>query len=179
VGFALAATILRQREVAAHHLPALGLGYRRGRFRWSPHQAQGVHLAGLIDLFMATPLVTVQMATEKLKVTPQAVEVMLGELGPGLSCELTGRKGYRAWGIVQWRDRAKGVITPSGGSSQVGCLVSLVVSMTSFSDMSALAIARHMWNGPQCKGFFSRFHHAGTVRSYVRPLCAAYDRWPR
>jgi len=54
----------------------------------------------LIDLFMATPLITVQMATEKLKVTPQAVEVMLRELGPGLSCELTGRKGYRAWGIV-------------------------------------------------------------------------------
>lgn|GEM_PF-7055514 len=100
MGFALAATILRQREVAAHHLPALGLGYCRGRFRWSPHQAQGVHLAGLIDLFMATPLVTVQIATEKLKVTPQAVEVMPGELGPGLSCELTGRKGYRAWGIV-------------------------------------------------------------------------------
>jgi dienelactone hydrolase len=43
----------------------------------------------------------------------------------------------------------------------------------------ALLAARHMWNGPQCKGFFSRFHHAGTVRSYVRPLCAAYDRWPR
>jgi hypothetical protein len=141
VGFALAATILRQREVAAHHLPALGLGYRRGRFRWSPHQAQAVRLAGLIDamqgsatladsdlkrltlarevmgrrcegrrgnskwpqlvdLFMASPLVTVQMATEKLKVTPQAVEVMLRELGPGLPRELTGRKGYRAWGIV-------------------------------------------------------------------------------
>jgi hypothetical protein len=141
VGFALAATILRQREVAAHHLPALGLGYRKGRFRWSPHQAQGVRLAGLIDamqgsaqlansdlkrltlarevmgrrcegrrgnsklpqlvdLFMASPLVTVQMATEKLKVTQQAVEVMLKELGPSLPRELTGRKRYRAWGIV-------------------------------------------------------------------------------
>jgi len=104
VGFALAATVLRQRGVAAHHLPALGLGYRKGRFRWSPHQAQAVRLAGLIeaihdsarladsalkrltlarevmgrrcegrrgnsrlrelvDLFMASPLVTVQMAT--------------------------------------------------------------------------------------------------------------------
>lgn len=40
-------------------------------------------------------------------------------------------------------------------------------------------MARHMWNGPRCKGFFSRFHHAGTVRSYVRPLSAAHDRWPR
>jgi hypothetical protein len=141
VGFALAATILRQRDIAAHHLPALGLGYRKGRFRWSPHQAQGVRLAGLIeamqgsatladsdlkrltlarevmgrrcegrrgnsklpqlvDLFMASRLVTVQMATEKLKVTQQAVEVMLKELGPSLPRELTGRKRYRAWGIV-------------------------------------------------------------------------------
>jgi hypothetical protein len=46
VGFALAATILRQRDIAAHHLPALGLGYRKGRFRWSPHQGQEVRLAG-------------------------------------------------------------------------------------------------------------------------------------
>jgi Protein of unknown function (DUF1612)/HTH DNA binding domain len=141
VGFALAATVLRQRGVAAHHLPALGLGYRKGRNRWSPHQALAVRLAGLIeaihqsarladadlkrlilarevmarrcegrrgnsrlpmlvDLFMASPLVTVQMATDKLKVTPQAVEVMLKELGPSLPRELTGRKRYRAWGIV-------------------------------------------------------------------------------
>jgi hypothetical protein len=141
VGFSLAATILRQRDIAVHHLPALGLGYRKGRFRWSPHQAQGVRLAGLIDtmqgsaqladsdlkrltlarevmarrcegrrgnsrlkelvdLFMASPLVTVQMATEKLKVTQQAVEVMLRELGPSLPRELTGRKRYRAWGIL-------------------------------------------------------------------------------
>jgi hypothetical protein len=141
VGFSLAATILRQRDIAVHHLPALGLSYRKGRFRWSPHQAQGVRLAGLIeamqgsarlvdsdlkrltlarevmgrrcegrrgnsklpqlvDLFMASPLVTVQIATEKLKVTQQAVEVMLRELGPSLPRELTGRKRYRAWGIV-------------------------------------------------------------------------------
>jgi hypothetical protein len=141
VGFALAATILRQRDIAAHHLPALGLGYRKGRFRWSAHQAQGVRLAGLIeamhdsarladsdlkrltlarevmgrrcegrrgnsklpqlvDLFMASPLVTVQIATETLKVTQQAVEVMLKELGPSLPREITGRKRYRAWGIV-------------------------------------------------------------------------------
>jgi hypothetical protein len=141
VGFALAATILRQRDIAAHYLPALGLGYRKSRFRWSPHQVQAVRLAGLIeamqgsahladsdlkrltlarevmarrcegrrgnsrlpqlvDLFMASPLVTVQMATEKLKVTQQAVEVMLRELGPSLPRELTGRKRYRAWGIL-------------------------------------------------------------------------------
>ena len=141
VGFALAATVLRQRGVAVHHLPTLGLCYRKGRFRWSPHQGQGVRLAGLIEaihdsarladndlkrltlarevmgrrcegrrgnsklpqlvgLFMASPLVTVQMATEKLKVTPQAVEAMLKELGSSLPRELTGRKRYRAWGVI-------------------------------------------------------------------------------
>lgn len=141
VGFALAATLLRQRGVAAHHLPTLGLGYRKGRFRWSPHQTLAVRLAGLIEaihdsarladgdlkrltlarevmgrrcegrrgnsklpqlvaLFMASPMVTVQMATETLKVTPQAVEAMLKELGPSLPRELTGRKRYRAWGIL-------------------------------------------------------------------------------
>jgi hypothetical protein len=54
----------------------------------------------LVDLFMALPLVTVQMATEKLKVTQQAVEVMLRELGPSLPREWTGRKRYRAWGVA-------------------------------------------------------------------------------
>lgn len=141
VGFAVAATVLRQRGVAAHHLPTLGLGLRKGRFRWSLHQAQAVRLAGLIeaihtsarlahsdlmrltlarevmgrrcegrrgnsrlkelvDLFMAAPLVTVQIMTEKLKVTPQAVEAMLKELGPSLPRELTGRKRYRGWGVL-------------------------------------------------------------------------------
>jgi hypothetical protein len=141
VGFALAANVLRQRGVAAHHLPTLGLGLRKGGFRWSLHQAQAVRLAGLIeaihtsarladsdlkrltlarevmgrrcqgrrgnsrlrelvDLFLASPLVTVQMTTEKLKVTSQAVEAMLKELGSSLPREITGRKRYRAWGVL-------------------------------------------------------------------------------
>lgn len=53
-------------------------------------------MSQLVNLFMASPLVTVQMATETLKVTQQAVEVMLKELGPGLPRELTGRKRYWA-----------------------------------------------------------------------------------
>ena len=32
----------------------------------------------------------------------------------------------------------------------------------------------HMWNGPRGKDFFQTRHHAGTVRSYVRPLSAAW-----
>jgi HTH DNA binding domain len=127
--------------IAARHLAALGLGYRKGRFRWSPHQTLAVRLAGLIeaiydsarmadgdlkrltlaregmarrcagrrgnsklqqlvDLFVASPLVTVQVATEKLKVTPQAVEAMLKELGSSLPHEITGRKRYRAWAVI-------------------------------------------------------------------------------
>ncbi|WP_199084329.1 RHE_PE00001 family protein [Bosea sp. ASV33] len=140
LGFALAATVLRQRGVAAH-LPALGLGLRRVRFRWSPHQTLGVRITGLlgafaeaaafgqgdldrlslartvmlrkcegrrgnsrlaelVDLFVSTPLVTVQMAAARLQVTPQAVEAMLRKLGGSLPRELTGRKRYRAWGII-------------------------------------------------------------------------------
>lgn len=141
VGFALAATVLRQRGVAQAHLPTFGLGLRRGRFRWSPHQALSTRIGGLlgalteaavfgqgeldrlglarslmlrkcegrranskltelVDLFVASPLVTVQLAAARLQVTPQAVEAMLKELGASLPRELTGRKRYRAWGIV-------------------------------------------------------------------------------
>ena len=57
-------------------------------------------LAELVDLFVASPLVTVQWAAARLKVTPQAVEAMLKELGGSLPRELTGRKRYRAWGIL-------------------------------------------------------------------------------
>ena len=141
LGFAFAATVLRQRGLAAAHLPAVGLGLRRGKFRWSPHQALPARIDGLlgafgeaaafgqadldrltlaravmlrrcegrrgnsklgelVDLFVSSPLVTVQLAAARLKVTPQAVEAMLKELGGSLPRELTGRKRYRAWGIL-------------------------------------------------------------------------------
>ena len=57
-------------------------------------------LAELVDLFVVLPLVTVQLAATRLQVSPQAVEAMLRELGSSLPRELTGRKRYRAWGIV-------------------------------------------------------------------------------
>jgi hypothetical protein len=141
LGFALAASLLRQRGLAAVHLPTIGLGLRRGPFRWSPHLALGVRIAGLlgtvaeaaafgqadcdrlilartlmlrrcegrrghsklaelVDLFVSSPLVTVQLAAARLQVSPQAVEAMLKELGGSLPRELTGRKRYRAWGIL-------------------------------------------------------------------------------
>jgi hypothetical protein len=141
LGFAFAATVLRERGLADAHLPMLGLELRRGKFRWSPHQGFGVRIGGLlgafdeaaafgqaeldrlslartvmlrkcegrrgnsrlaelVDLFVASPLVTVQLAAARLYVTPQAVRAMLKELGGSLPRELTGRKRYRAWGIV-------------------------------------------------------------------------------
>lgn len=141
LGFALAATVLRERGLAQAHLPAVGLGLRRGRFRWSPHQALTVRIAGLlgafaeaaafgqgdldrlslartvmlrrcegrrgnsklaelVDLFVAMPLVTVQLAATRLEVSPQAIEAMLKDLGGSLPRELTGRKRYRAWGVL-------------------------------------------------------------------------------
>lgn len=141
LGFAFAATVLRQRGLAAAHLPALAIGLRRGRFRWSPHLALSLRITGLlgafgeaaafgqadldrlsvartvmlrrcegrrgnsklaelVDLFVASPLVTVQLAAARLKVTPQAIEAMLKDLGGSLPRELTGRKRYRAWGVL-------------------------------------------------------------------------------
>ena len=50
-------------------------------------------------MFVASPLVTVQLAA-RLQVSLQAVEAMLKDLGGSLSRELTGRKRYRAWGIL-------------------------------------------------------------------------------
>ena len=140
-GFLLAAALLRQRGLTGRHLPALARSFRRGKFRWGPHQSEEARLAGLLGaiegsaelgqgdidrlsiaqelllrrcagrsknsrlpalaaLFIASPLVTVQAAARTLSVSPQAVEAMFRELGPSLPRELTGRRRYRAWGIV-------------------------------------------------------------------------------
>ena len=55
-------------------------------------------LPDLIGLILSRPLISVPLAAKELKVTPQAVEGMLKELGS--LRELTGRGRYRAWGIV-------------------------------------------------------------------------------
>jgi hypothetical protein len=57
-------------------------------------------LPELIDLFLSRPLVTVPLGAKLLKVTPKAVDLMLVQLGGALPRELTGRRRYRAWGIV-------------------------------------------------------------------------------
>ena len=48
LGFALAAALLRQRGLAATHLPALALGLHKTRWRWCPDWAPHARLAGLL-----------------------------------------------------------------------------------------------------------------------------------
>lgn len=55
-------------------------------------------LPDLVSLILSRPLVTTAIAAKELKVSPQAVEGMLKELGS--LRELTGRGRYRAWGVV-------------------------------------------------------------------------------
>jgi hypothetical protein len=54
----------------------------------------------LIDLFLSRPLVSVAVAAKLIGVTTKAVDLMLVQLGGALPRELTGRRRYRAWGIV-------------------------------------------------------------------------------
>jgi hypothetical protein len=57
-------------------------------------------LPELVNLFLSRPLVTVALGAKVLQVTPKAVDLMLVQLGGALPRELTGRRRYRAWGIV-------------------------------------------------------------------------------
>jgi HTH DNA binding domain len=57
-------------------------------------------LPQLIELFLSRPLVSVPLAAKLIGVTPKAIDLMLTQLGGALPRELTGRRRYRAWGIV-------------------------------------------------------------------------------
>ena len=63
-------------------------------------KSKSTRLRDLIDLFTASPLVSVRMAAKTLKITPQGVTVLLENLGAARPREITGRKRYRAWGIL-------------------------------------------------------------------------------
>jgi hypothetical protein len=56
-------------------------------------------LPALVDLLLSKPLISVPLAAKELKVSAQAVEGMIAELG-STARELTGRGRYRAWGIL-------------------------------------------------------------------------------
>jgi len=53
----------------------------------------------LVDLCLASPVVTVPFAAKELRVSQQAATTMIGELSSNLR-ELTGRGRYRAWAVI-------------------------------------------------------------------------------
>ena len=55
-------------------------------------------LPRMVDLVLSKPLVSVPLAAKQLKVSSQAVEAMISELGS--LRELSGRARYRAWGVM-------------------------------------------------------------------------------
>ena len=56
------------------------------------------HLPALAELLLEAPLVSVAMIAQRLAISPQAAQILVGELGASLR-EITGRKRYRAWTI--------------------------------------------------------------------------------
>jgi hypothetical protein len=56
------------------------------------------HLPALAELLLEAPLVSVAMIAQRLAISPQAAQILVGNLGASLR-EITGRKRYRAWTI--------------------------------------------------------------------------------
>jgi Protein of unknown function (DUF1612)/HTH DNA binding domain len=56
------------------------------------------HLKHLAELLLAAPLVSVPMIAKELKISLQAAQILVGDLGSSLR-EITGRKRYRAWTV--------------------------------------------------------------------------------
>jgi hypothetical protein len=84
------------RESLAQHgrlMLAKELLARKGRGR-----RETSALPRLAALLLDTPLVSVPMIAETLKISPQAAQILVGDLGASLR-EITGRKRYRAWTI--------------------------------------------------------------------------------
>ena len=84
------------RESLAQHdrlMLAKALLARKGRGR-----RQTSALPRLAALLLDSPLVSVPMIAEHLKISPQAAQILVRDLGPSLR-EITGRQRYRAWTI--------------------------------------------------------------------------------
>ena len=84
------------RESLAQHdrlMLAKALLARKGRGR--RHSSALPRLAALL---LDSPLVSVPMIAETLKISPQAAQILVRDLGPNLR-EITGRQRYRAWTI--------------------------------------------------------------------------------
>jgi hypothetical protein len=84
------------RESLAQHdrlMLSKALLARKGRGR-----RQTSALPRLAALLLDSPLVSVPMIAETLKISPQAAQILVRDLGPNLR-EITGRQRYRAWTI--------------------------------------------------------------------------------
>ena len=55
------------------------------------------HLPQVIAMVMARPMITTTMVAHELKITPRSAQDLIAQLGLR---ELTGRKRYRAWGVL-------------------------------------------------------------------------------
>lgn len=86
-------------EAGADDLDRLSLA-RAAMLQRCADKQKNSRLPELIDLFIGSPLVTIAMAAKKLNVSSQSIEAMMKDLGGAVPRELTGRKRYRAWGIV-------------------------------------------------------------------------------
>jgi len=92
----LAAVDAAARESLAQHgrlILAKELLARKGRGRRDTSA-----LPRLAALLLDSPLVSVPMIAEHLKISPQAAQILIRDLGPNLR-EITGRQRYRAWTI--------------------------------------------------------------------------------
>ncbi len=65
-----------------------------------PAKGRHVKLREMIAVFVELPLVSNAILMKRLKVTKQAVDYLLSQLGSSLPRELTGRERYRAWGVL-------------------------------------------------------------------------------
>lgn len=84
-------------ELGHKDLDRLGLARERMSLKLKGRHSTS-RLPDLVGLALLRPLITVPLAAKELKVSPQAVDGMIKELGS--LRELTGRGRYRAWGVV-------------------------------------------------------------------------------
>ncbi len=84
-------------EVGHKDLDRLSLAQERMNLTLKGRRSTS-RLPDLVNLVLSRPLISIPLAAKELKVSPQAIEGMLKDLG--VLRELTGRSRYRAWGII-------------------------------------------------------------------------------
>ena len=75
---------------------------------------QQLEAAGLVDLFLSRPLVTVPLGAKLLKVTPKAVDLMLTQLGGALPRESPAAAAIARGDRVRYCPRGLDYCVPGG-----------------------------------------------------------------